>query len=397
LFAFVSAKVGKEAALIAAVPFHNSRMSVRAVALCCLAVAATLATMLSSHGDGLFVAQAFVKSSKAKQQIFFVHAGNKRLTAISCCAIVSAAKNNPDADVIVHMQNISAAWPDRSKCFGRLSNVKTMGFSAEQVFAGTKLSGWYQHTMANGNIKAVIGGHYTQNVANALRIAFLYKEGGMYLDTDIITLGSYVGLPPNIVGKQGNGACSLNNAAMSMEPGHPFIKAYIEEFVEHFDNNNWGWNGPERISAVCKSHGCGGQARRGPGSNDGSDSNGAAVVTNNLPNNWKAEALPSTICGGMQPVHEETFAPFRFYQTPPWLATEVGHDEWSRTMAEWRAPSEYGPARVLGFHLFNTGLKGSGLMGRLFRETGTQSSGRTKKMRIEYLLEGQCGAGWREA
>jgi hypothetical protein len=175
-------------------------MSVRAVALCCLAVAATLATMLSSHGDGLFVAQAFVKSSKAKQQIFFVHAGNKRLTAISCCAIVSAAKNNPDADVIVHMQNISAAWPDRSKCFGRLSNVKTMGFSAEQVFAGTKLSGWYQHTMANGNIKAVIGGHYTQNVANALRIAFLYKEGGMYLDTDIITLGSYVGLPPNIVG-----------------------------------------------------------------------------------------------------------------------------------------------------------------------------------------------------
>ena len=36
-------------------------------------------------------------------------------------------------------------------------------------------------------------------------------------------------------------------------------------------------------------------------------------------------------------------------------------------------------------------------MDMLFKETGTQSSDRTKKMRIEYLLEGQCGAGWREA
>ncbi|XP_039135290.1 lactosylceramide 4-alpha-galactosyltransferase-like [Dioscorea cayenensis subsp. rotundata] len=92
-----------------------------------------------------------------------------------------------------------------------------------------------------------------QNMSNLIRLAILYKFGGIYLDTDVILMKSLHGLK-NVIGAQtldvhGNWS-RLNNAVMIFDKGHPLVLKFIEEFVNTFDGRKWGHNGPYLVSRV---------------------------------------------------------------------------------------------------------------------------------------------------
>ncbi|GFZ03082.1 alpha 1,4-glycosyltransferase family protein [Actinidia rufa] len=93
-----------------------------------------------------------------------------------------------------------------------------------------------------------------QNLSNLLRLALLYKFGGVYIDTDVILLKSLSKLR-NVIGAQtidletGNWS-RLNNAVMVFDKGHPLLYKFIEEFALTFDGNKWGHNGPYLVSRV---------------------------------------------------------------------------------------------------------------------------------------------------
>ncbi|GER55812.1 alpha 1,4-glycosyltransferase family protein [Striga asiatica] len=92
-----------------------------------------------------------------------------------------------------------------------------------------------------------------QNLSNLIRLAALYKYGGVYMDTDFIILKDISGLK-NSIGAQSvdlSGKWTrLNNAVLVFEKKHFLLHKFIEEFALSFDGNIWGYNGPYLVSRV---------------------------------------------------------------------------------------------------------------------------------------------------
>lgn len=92
-----------------------------------------------------------------------------------------------------------------------------------------------------------------QNLSNLIRLAVLYKYGGVYLDTDFIIMKDFSGLR-NSIGAQSNDKFGnwtrLNNAVLVFDKNHPLLYKFMEEFASTFDGNKWGHNGPYLVSRV---------------------------------------------------------------------------------------------------------------------------------------------------
>lgn len=94
---------------------------------------------------------------------------------------------------------------------------------------------------------------FPQNLSNLLRLAVLYKYGGVYLDTDVLVLKKFSDLK-NTIGAQsvhGNGNWSrLNNAVLVFDKKHPLLFEFLKEFSQTFNGSKWGYNGPSMVSRV---------------------------------------------------------------------------------------------------------------------------------------------------
>ncbi|KAL5581437.1 hypothetical protein UlMin_013879 [Ulmus minor] len=129
-----------------------------------------------------------------------------------------------------------------------LKPFQEMGFKVmaispdfDYIFKNTHAEAWF-NSLKKGNVnpgEISLG----QNLSNLLRLALLYKFGGIYIDTDVLILKSFSNLR-NVIGAQtmdlktGNWS-RLNNAVL-----------FIEEFALTFDGNKWGHNGPYLVSRV---------------------------------------------------------------------------------------------------------------------------------------------------
>ncbi|KAJ4885951.1 hypothetical protein Rs2_25699 [Raphanus sativus] len=96
-----------------------------------------------------------------------------------------------------------------------------------------------------------------QNLSNLMRLAYLFKFGGVYLDTDMIVLKSFKHLR-NVIGAQTLEPVSrnwtrLNNAVLIFDKNHPLLLKCVEEFALTFNGNVWGHNGPYLVSRVARS------------------------------------------------------------------------------------------------------------------------------------------------
>ncbi|VVA96936.1 unnamed protein product [Arabis nemorensis] len=96
----------------------------------------------------------------------------------------------------------------------------------------------------------------SQNLSNLMRLAYLFKYGGVYLDTDMIVLKSFKSLR-NVIGAQTLEPVSrkwtrLNNAVLVFDKNHPLLLKCIEEFALTFNGNVWGHNGPYLVSRVAR-------------------------------------------------------------------------------------------------------------------------------------------------
>ncbi|KAJ0028215.1 hypothetical protein Pint_35201 [Pistacia integerrima] len=92
------------------------------------------------------------------------------------------------------------------------------------------------------------------NLSNLIRLAILYRYGGVYLDTDFIVMRNFTGLR-NAVGVQvidrnTQNWSSVNNALMIFDIAHPILVEFLREFATTFDGNIWGHNGPNMLSRV---------------------------------------------------------------------------------------------------------------------------------------------------
>ncbi|THG23714.1 hypothetical protein TEA_019511 [Camellia sinensis var. sinensis] len=122
----------------------------------------------------------------------------------------------------------------------------------DYLFKNTLAETWFDQ-LKKGNVdpgEVSLG----QNLSNLIRLALLYKFGGVYIDTDVIILKSFAKLR-NVIGAQtidletGNWT-RLNNAILVFDKSHPLLYKFIQEFALTFDGNKWGHNGPYLVSRV---------------------------------------------------------------------------------------------------------------------------------------------------
>ncbi|GAV86524.1 Gly_transf_sug domain-containing protein/Gb3_synth domain-containing protein [Cephalotus follicularis] len=120
------------------------------------------------------------------------------------------------------------------------------------IFKGTYAKLWF-NKLRKGNVdpgEVSLG----QNLSNLLRLALLYRFGGIYVDTDVILLKSFSKLR-NVIGAQTidvetRNWSRLNNAVLIFDKKHPLLFKFIEEFALTFNGNKWGYNGPYLVSRV---------------------------------------------------------------------------------------------------------------------------------------------------
>lgn len=94
----------------------------------------------------------------------------------------------------------------------------------------------------------------SQNLSNLIRLAMLYRYGGVYMDADMIILKDFTDFR-NAVGAQSVDPVTrkwsrLNGAVMIFDIQHPILIDFMQEFATTFDGNRWGYNGPYLVSRV---------------------------------------------------------------------------------------------------------------------------------------------------
>lgn len=154
--------------------------------------------------------------------------------AVSLCAIESLGRVS-GAKIIIwtNVMQFSAYIPKNVE-------IRTLNITSE--FHGTP----FQDFDFNGRFQK-------QNIANALRLCIVYKYGGMYMDTDFIVLRS----PDDIAnGMALEDEKRYNNAAFKFSRPHaPFLQACMEDFVDKYNGDLWGNQGPHlftRVQYACK-------------------------------------------------------------------------------------------------------------------------------------------------
>ncbi|KAI9122623.1 hypothetical protein K1719_006463 [Acacia pycnantha] len=91
---------------------------------------------------------------------------------------------------------------------------------------------------------------YPTHYSELIRLAALYKYGGIYLDSDIIvlrpisSLNNSVGVEDHVAGS------SLNGAVMAFKRHSLFIKECLREFYFTYDDTSLRWNGADLLTRV---------------------------------------------------------------------------------------------------------------------------------------------------
>ncbi|KAG0475703.1 hypothetical protein HPP92_015389 [Vanilla planifolia] len=95
--------------------------------------------------------------------------------------------------------------------------------------------------------------YYPIHYSELVRLAVLYKYGGLYLDSDLIVLKPLDSLK-NAVGieDQQDGNSSFNGAVMAFDSHSVFLLECLTEFYSTYDDTRLRWNGADLLTRVIK-------------------------------------------------------------------------------------------------------------------------------------------------
>ncbi|XP_074067691.1 alpha-1,4-N-acetylglucosaminyltransferase [Macrotis lagotis] len=166
------------------------------------------------------------------------------------CAVESAARIYPERSIIFLMKGLdnnstylplNATYPSFS-LLSAIRNVFFFPLDMETLLQETPLFSWY--TQINSSAEK----SWIHISSDACRLAFIWKYGGIYMDTDIISIRP---IPEdNFLAAQASKFSS--NGVFGFHHHHPFIWDCMENFIEHYNGNIWGNQGPELMTRMLR-------------------------------------------------------------------------------------------------------------------------------------------------
>ncbi|XP_055977431.1 alpha-1,4-N-acetylglucosaminyltransferase [Sorex fumeus] len=168
---------------------------------------------------------------------------------LASCAVESAARIYPTQPVLFLMKGLhdSARQPPNSThgafpLLSAISNVFLFPLDMKRLFEDTPLFSWYMHVDISAQ------SNWLHVSSDAARLAVIWKHGGIYMDTDVISIRP---IPAeNFLAAQASQFSS--NGVFGFLPRHPFLWACMENFVEHYDSRVWGKQGPDLMSRMLR-------------------------------------------------------------------------------------------------------------------------------------------------
>eukprot|EP01103_Thecamoeba_quadrilineata_P019306 TRINITY_DN7757_c0_g1_i1.p1 TRINITY_DN7757_c0_g1~~TRINITY_DN7757_c0_g1_i1.p1 ORF type:complete len:317 (+),score=40.63 TRINITY_DN7757_c0_g1_i1:400-1350(+) len=123
-------------------------------------------------------------------------------------------------------------------------DVAVQRYELRELLRGSPLEKW----SANKDVRMwERSKHWYSHLTDVLRLFLVWKEGGTYLDTDVIIVRPLSDLH-NVIGRVRDDR--INGAVMRFEKGNRFLKDCMEELVKKFDPSEWAANGPDLITRV---------------------------------------------------------------------------------------------------------------------------------------------------
>uniref|UniRef100_A0A0P6HIX0 Lactosylceramide n=1 Tax=Daphnia magna TaxID=35525 RepID=A0A0P6HIX0_9CRUS len=196
------------------------------------------------------------------RRIFFHEtSGTNELTFRQCCAVESAAKNNPERPVQLflrplfipcheHLSNHPSdlfhkpLWLD---ILSNYPNVEAILLNEEHYFAGTPLQSWYDA----GKWRKTR--HETVHFADYIRFVTMLKGGGLYLDMDVLTLRPFQGDEfRNFLSYDGVAMKAISSGVMHLEAGHWLATAMTRLLAEEYHPTELAFHGSEAISSLVR-------------------------------------------------------------------------------------------------------------------------------------------------
>ncbi|XP_078523944.1 alpha-1,4-N-acetylglucosaminyltransferase-like [Lissotriton helveticus] len=172
--------------------------------------------------------------------IFFVETSERlEPSALEMCSIESAARTYYNKPVFFLMKGLSQInrWNASYKALTLLStfkNIKILPLRFDDVFRHTPMLDWYQ------KINPDTEPYWIHQLSDACRQVLLWKFGGIYMDTDVISLRPIQ--EEDFLAAESEELCS--SAVLGFRRFHTFLWDCMEDFVRNYDGKLWGQQGP---------------------------------------------------------------------------------------------------------------------------------------------------------
>ncbi|XP_077149136.1 alpha-1,4-N-acetylglucosaminyltransferase-like [Ranitomeya variabilis] len=168
------------------------------------------------------------------------------------CSVESAARMYPDRPVVFFMKRLGdiVTEDDEKKAqkhYPSLSfykNIYIFPLKLKELFADTPFQEWFKKIDPKKEI------YWTNNKSNAGRLAMMWKYGGIYMDTDVISIQPI--LEDNFLAAEN--LQHTSSSVFGLSPHHKLTWELMENFVQNYKGNEWGHQGPGLFTRVVKKH-----------------------------------------------------------------------------------------------------------------------------------------------
>ncbi|XP_071999544.1 alpha-1,4-N-acetylglucosaminyltransferase-like isoform X1 [Engystomops pustulosus] len=179
--------------------------------------------------------------------IFLESTDRMQLPPLVLCAVESAARVYKDRPVAFFMKGLNDTNTEELvkrhfPTLSPLSNIYFFPLNFEEIFTDTPLHSWYK------KINPQQESYWTHVSSDGCRLALIWKYGGVYLDTDVISIRTI----PKQDFLASEHSTSTGNGIFGFSPHHPFTQKCMEDFVQKYDSKIWGQQGPILVTRIIK-------------------------------------------------------------------------------------------------------------------------------------------------
>ncbi|XP_075793381.1 alpha-1,4-N-acetylglucosaminyltransferase-like [Pelodiscus sinensis] len=193
--------------------------------------------------------EPFLKEEDDLSIIFVETTDHLQIPPLASCSVESAARAYPNRSIRFFIKglknNTLQDLNSKSAAFAllsRMKNVFLLPFPMETVFQETPLRQWYH------KVNPAQERYWLHVSADASRLALVWKYGGIYMDTDVISIrpislkNFLTAETPHVAG----------NAIFGFSDHHWFIWDCMKDFVANYKGDIWGYQGPTLLTRMFK-------------------------------------------------------------------------------------------------------------------------------------------------